>query len=283
MFQLWHWFAIISILGGSVSNLYLRKVMKDEENDPILFSIAFQFILALIVLIFCIFNGFTFPPPLALVPRFLFGATLYAFGTICAFNSSKFIGAGEFTILSSSGSLITILLGVFLLGNPFGIAKGIGTGLILLSVLVLYAKEKMVINKGIWYALGVAVFYGVAVVNDVVILKSYSVMSFIPLMCFLPGLIILILFPRRLLKVNKLIQPKPLRHIILYSAFYGVGTIFFYSALGNGATISQLSPISRASIIVTVILSAFFLNERKDFARKVISAILVSLGVILLA
>lgn len=283
MFQIWHWFAIGAVLGGSISNLYLRKVMKNEENDPILFSIAFQFILTILVLIFALYRGFTFPPPLNLVPRFIFGGILYAVGTLCAFYASKQIGAGEFTILSSSGSLITILLGVFLLGNSFGPNKALGTALILASVVVLYAKERMKINRGMWLAFGVAVFYGVGVVNDVVILRTYNVMSFVPLMCFLPGLIILMIFPKRLSKINKLLKPKPLQHIVLYSAFYAVGTIFFYSALSSGATISQLSPISRASIIVTVILSALFLGEKKDLVRKIVSAILVSIGVILLA
>jgi len=283
MIQMWHWFAIGTVLGVSVSNLYLRRVMKEEENDPILFSIAFQFILTFIVLIFALYSGFSFPPPLSLVPRFIFGATLYAFGTLCAFYASKQIGAGEFTILSSSGSLITILLGVFLLGNSFGLNKALGGTLILASVIVLYAKEKMKISRGMWLALGVAVFYGVAVVNDVVILRTYNVMSFVPLMCFLPGFIILLMFPKRILKVKKLLKPKPLQHIVLYSLFYAVGTIFFYSALSGGATISQLSPISRASIIVTVILSAIFLGEKKELVRKIVSAILVSIGVILLA
>jgi len=50
----------------------------------------------------------------------------------------------------------------------------------------------------------------------------------------------------------------------------------------KGANITQLSPIGRASIIITVILSALFFGERKQLARKVISAVLVSIGVLLL-
>jgi len=283
MMQLWHWLALGTILGSSLSSLYLRKIMKDDENDPILFSITFQFILGFIVLIYALYRGFTFPPPLELWIRFVLGGVLYAFGTLCAFYASKKIGAGEFTILTSISSLITILLGVFLLGNQFGWERILGTFFILSSIVILYTKERIKINKGVWYALGVAFFYGIAVVNDVIILRRYDVMSFLPLMCFLPGLVILIMFPRRVLMIRRLLKPKPLQHIILYSFFYGIASIFFYQALANGAPISQLSPLSRASIIVTVILSALFLGERKDIKRKILSAGLVSVGVLLLA
>ena len=75
---------------------------------------------------------------------------------------------------------------------------------------------------------------------------------------------------------------KHLSHLFIYSFFYALSAITFYLALDAGASISQLSPISRASIIVTVILSAFFLNERKDMGKKILSALLVSAGVLLL-
>lgn len=283
MFQLWHWLAFANILTSSVSSLYIQKVMKDEDNDPIVFAITFQFILAFIVLLYALSSGFTFPPPINLWPRFMLGAVLYACGVVCSFYANKHIGAGEFTILTSISSLITILLGVTFLGNPFGVTKVIGTVLILSSVFILYRKEKMKFNTGVWYALGVAFFFGVAVINDVVILRTYPAVSFLPLMCFFPGVVMLVAFPKKVLKIKKLLRPKPFQHIVLYALFYGIASVFFYLSLSRGATISQLSPMTRASIIMTVILSALFLGERKDLGRKIVSAILVSIGVVLLA
>lgn len=83
--------------------------------------------------------------------------------------------------------------------------------------------------------------------------------------------------------MKKLFRAKPLSHVAIYSLFYGIAAVTFYQALDSGASVSQLSPISRASIIVTIILSALFLNERKDIGKKIVSALLVSVGVILLA
>lgn len=283
MFQTWHLFALATVFFSSIASLVIRSLMKHDKNDPVLFMIVFQFMLTAITLIFALYKGFVFPFPMELWPRILLSAVLYAAGSLCNFYASRHLGAGEMTILTASGALVTILLGVFLLGNSFTVLNGVGTVLILLSILVLYAGERMKMNIGVWYALGVAFFYGVAVVNDVVIIRAYDPISFVPVMSFLPGLIIAILFFKKLTHMKKLFRLKPLSHVAIYSVFYGIAAVTFYMGLDSGASVSQLSPISRASIIVTIILSALFLNERKDIAKKIVSALLVSVGVLFLA
>lgn len=279
----WHYFAIATVLFGSLSNIVIRVIMKKEESDPILFTIVFQFILSIIVFIYALFRGFVFPPPAFLWPRFLLSAVLYAAGSLCGFYSSKHLSAGENSILTASGALVTVLLGVFMLGEAFSFGKVFGVICIIISIFVLYAKERMKMNVGVWYALGLALFFGVAVVNDVVIIRSYSAISFVPIMSFLPGVILSLAFPRKVLNIKKLLNLSSLSHITLYSAAYAAAAITFYQALGVGANISQLSPMSRASIIVTVLLAALFLGERKHLGQKIMSAILVSIGVLLLA
>lgn len=282
MFQPWHAFALASVITGSIASLYVRVMMKNDENDPVLFMIVFQFTLSAIVFIFALTRGFVFPPLIEMWPQFLLSAVLYAIGSLSNFYASKHIEAGEMTILTSVGAVITIILGVTLLGNPFGWGKAVGTLLIISSVFILYGNERMKMNSGVWYALAVAACYGAAVVNDVSIINRYDPVAYVSVMSFLPGVIIISVFPKRLKYVKKFLQPKASQHMFLYSLFYALGAITFYIALSSGATVSQLSPISRASIIVTVILGAIFLRERKDLGRKIVSAILVSIGVILL-
>lgn len=279
----WHYFAIATVLFGSLSNIVIRVIMKKEESDPILFTIVFQFILSAIVFIYALFRGFVFPPPAFLWPRFLLSAVLYAAGSLCGFYSSKHLSAGENSILTASGALVTVLLGVFMLGEDFSVGRVFGVICIIVSIFVLYAKERMKMNAGVWYALGLALFFGVAVVNDVVIIRSYNAISFVPVMSFLPGVVLVLAFPKKALNMRKLLNFSALSHIVIYSLVYAASAITFYQALGVGANISQLSPMSRASIIVTVLLAALFLGERKHLGQKIMSAILVSIGVLLLA
>lgn len=280
---MWHYYAILTVLSGSVSSIVLRKLMKKEESDPVLFTITFQFILTLVVLAYALIMGFEFPPPSFLWPRLLLSAVLYAVGSLCNFYASRHLPAGENSILAASGILITIGLGVTVLGNTFSLFNSIGVLLILASIIILYGGGRMRFNRGVLYALGVAVFYSLAVINDVIIIRSYNPISFLPVMSFLPGVVLAFIFPKKAMKIGKLMNRKSLSHIVVYSVFYGISAITYYQALYTGASISQLSPISRASIIITVILGALFLGERDNLVRKVMSAVLVSEGVLLLA
>ncbi|MFH0773137.1 MAG: EamA family transporter, partial [bacterium] len=198
MLQTWHFFAIGTVFFSSLASLFIRSLMKHDKNDPVLFMIVFQCMLTAITLVFALYKGFIFPFPVELWPRMLFSAAMYAAGSLSNFYASVHLEAGEMTILTASGALVTIFLGIFLLGNAFTLLNAIGTALILLSIFVLYTGERMKMNKGVWYALGVAFFYGVAVVNDVVIIRTYNPISFVPVMSFMPGIIIAIIFFKKL-------------------------------------------------------------------------------------
>lgn len=257
--------------------------MKNEDNDPILFSIVFQLMLGVIILLYSLTQGPFFLPPISIWPRFLLGGILYAAGTLCSFYASKSIPAGEKTILITFGSIITVFLGVFLLGNSFSFWKAVGVALILLAVFILYGKERMKMSRGVWYALGVALFFSLAVVNDVIIMRSVNIYIFLTIMCFLPGMLLAIAFPKHLKKLGTFLQPRPFVHIGLYSLIYSVSAITYYQALNAGALLSQLSPINNSSIIITVFFAALFLGERSHLIRKIVSAIVVTAGVLLLA
>ncbi|PIY68885.1 hypothetical protein COY90_03590, partial [Candidatus Roizmanbacteria bacterium CG_4_10_14_0_8_um_filter_39_9] len=85
MFQPWHFLAFASIITGSVASLYVRVMMKNDENDPVLFMIVFQFMLSAIVFIFALTRGFVFPPLIEMWPQFLLSAVLYAIGSLSNF------------------------------------------------------------------------------------------------------------------------------------------------------------------------------------------------------
>lgn len=279
----WHTYALATVVFSSLAALFIRTLMRHDKHDAVLSMIVFQLMLTSVTFVYALINGFVFPFPQELWPRMMISALLYSVGSLCNFYASKHLEAGELTILNAGGAIITIILGVLFIGNSFTFYHIIGTFFIMASIWLLYSRTHFAINRGFWYAVGLSISYAVAVVNDVVIIRKYDPISFIPIMSFLPGLIIAIVFFRRLPHLKTFIRGNTLIHIFIFAVIYAISAITFYLALDSGAPISQLSPISRASIITTVILSALFLNEKKDLIRKIISALLVSIGVILLA
>lgn len=103
-----------------------------------------------------------------------------------------------------------------------------------------------------------------------------------PVISFLPAVFMTVVQPRAFLKVKDFFKIKTVKNMFLLGFFYAVQGISYFLAIEKGAHASQIAPINRASIIVTVLLAAIFLKERDHLLKKFFSAILVTLGVLFL-
>lgn len=274
---------MISVFGTAIANIFQRLLMRDDKSDPILFSIMFQITITIITFVFALEKGFKFPPLSIIWVNLLLGAFLYAYGVIFNFKAAKTTEASNLVIIGTLGPVTTIIFAVLLLREPFGISKLIGATLILLSIFILYKKRKIKFDQGFYYAAISAFLFGLAVINDTLVLRRYDAISYTPIIFLLPGIVMLMAYSKVLVKVKQFISQKGLvKNMFLLGFFYSIAAIGYFLAIEKGANISQIAPINRASIITTVILAAVFLKERDQLLKKFFSAILVTLGVLLL-
>ncbi|MCR4329027.1 MAG: DMT family transporter [Candidatus Roizmanbacteria bacterium] len=280
----WLIFACISIVTVSIATILERVLMKDTKSDPVSYAITFQFTVALISFLFAIlFGKFVLPPLGTLWPRFVLSSFLWAGATVFGFQAIKRLSAGEVTILTTTSSVVSIALGIFFLKELFNIQMALGALLIFIAIwIVNSAKATFHSREGIIFALLSAVCAGAAVVNDAVILKGYEAFSYTAIMSLLPGVILVLLFPRSMKKVAPLMNKKTIGLFFVFCLFYSLQAITYYLAFENNAPVSQLSPFMKSSIVSIVILEAIFLRERKNMGKKIVAAILVTAGVILL-
>lgn len=258
----------------------MRLAMKKENSDPIASSIIFQFLLAGITFLFALTQGYSLPP-LSLLPVFLASGMLYAVGTIAYFFALKTVEASESSILSSAGIIATILASFLFLHDRLTILQLFGVFLILCSVVIIHAKKHMVrLPKGAWLVLAGTGTYGCAVVIDSYIIKRYDAVSFLPLISFIPGMLILLIYFKRIPSILKEIRQID-TNLVIFISLYALQAITFYLALQHGALVSQASAVARASIILTVLFATIFLKESKHIGRKCIAAILTTIGVLL--
>jgi uncharacterized membrane protein len=277
----WIFFAIVSILTMSVASLLTRVLMKDDKSDAVAYAIIFQFLMTLIVAVFAFWNGFH-PPPTQYGWNFAFSGILYGIASICMFQSMKYLEASEAVILSASGTIITIIASILFLHEIFTPVKILGTILILIAMIFVNQVKKLIFNKGTLYAFISIALSSIAVVNDAFILKTYNALSYSAIMTFLPGFVILLFQPSAICRFRGIILGKNFRTMVILAIFYGIQVITYYSALALGAGASQMGPIFKANIILTVLLAAVFLRERDYLLTKCLSAVLVTAGVLLL-
>ena len=278
-----HWliFGALNVTSISVAAIFQRLAMKKEGSDPVSSTVIFEFLLAIVTGIIALFTGFTLPPAEIWLELCAIGV-LYGYGGLFFFKAIKTIEASEMSILGSAGTLVTVVLSYVFLHERLSSVQLAGVLCILAAVVVInYSKHTFRLSSGAWYALLGAACFGTAVIIDTFILKSYPAISYMPVGSFLIGVILLISFPKSFRKIIRDVKTID-SNLIVYSVLYAFAALMFYLPLQYGTYVSQLSVIGRVSIIFTVILSAIFLNERSHIGKKILGAILTTVGIFLI-
>jgi len=279
----WIVFGLAAVFFSAISSLLQRVLMKNDKSDAYSYSVVFQLLGALVVGLFAVYSGFEMPPVQQYPLNFLLLPVLYGIGTYCLFKAYRYLEASEITIVTASRVIVTITSAVILLKEVFDLKQLFGTLLILLSVVLISQRlGKIKLNRGIYYALGMAIFYGLAITNDAYLLKHVDIYSYTAIGFLLPGLFLIVVNPKVLFKLKAFLKGKLFFKMLILDICYGTSAIFFYKAIESGANASQITPILQATVIITVILAAIFLKERDHLVKKFICAVLVTIGVILI-
>lgn len=281
----WLTYSLISLTLLSISNVLQRVLMKDDKSDAYAYSFVFQMLAAFIIFLFSLIEGFRLPPVAVQPFNYMLMGVLYGLGTVFIFQALRHLESAEVTIITAVRAFVTIVAAVFFLREPFTLVNLAGALLIFSAVvLVTFKKEKFKFNTGVWYSLGMALCYGLAVVNDRFLLTSaVDTVSYVSISFLFPGLFIFAIKPNVLKKLDTFFQPKVFKPMLIMSLLYSLAAISYFTAFAKGATASQAAPIQQSSVILTVLLAAVFLGERGGLAKKLVGAVLVFIGVLLLA
>lgn len=279
----WFFWVIVSVVTTAIANILQRVIMRAKDSDPFGTTVIFQFAAGLLTWVFALWKGFVLPPFGLYFWNFVASTLLWGLGSLMLFKAYQTLGSSEIAIISGLGAIVTIITSIFFLGESFNLSKTIGTILILISIFLVNRKKgKFVFGKGTKYALITTLFFGLAVTNDAFILRTYDAVSYTAVALLLPGVLLLVLRPGAIASFQRLRNAKFSKNMLLLSIFYSAQAIAYYVAMQMGANASQIAPISRANIILTVLLAVIFLKEKENLLLKLISALLVTGGVLLI-
>jgi drug/metabolite transporter (DMT)-like permease len=259
--------------------------MKDEKSNAISYAIVFHFLLGIMNFVFSIlFNGFQTPSLDRNLIKILLAALLWGGATIFLFKALKLVESSEVTILSTIRVVVTIIFSVLFVHEVFNKQRVLGAILIIIAtILVTQLKKGMKLNRGMIYILIMSILSGVAIIFDGLNVEIYDVVSYNSVVNFTIGLLLLISNPISLRGKKYLLEFNFLNKMLPLALFSTIQGIAYLLALDRGGDISQVGTIRQAQVIVTVIFAVIFLNERSRLVLKLVSAALVTLGVILLS
>ncbi len=280
--MIWLLSALIGVVAISVANIFQRKLMKDDNGDPVALAVIFQLGITGFTAVFAVIKGFVPPPVVRYWPFFVISAILYGLGTVFYFRAAKKVEASQIVILSTVGTIVAIVASIIFLGESFSWHQLIGTVLIIGAILTVQKRISLTTSDGVLDAIVGTSLYGLAVVSDTYILHHYDAVSFTPIMSLLPGLVLIILKPSAVTKFPGLMSIKYLKNMFWYTFFYSCQAVAYYMAIELGANVSQISPIFRSEVVLTIILAAVFLDERDNLPKKILAAGLAIGGVLLI-
>lgn len=279
----WQILMLISVVTYSFSILLQRILLKENTSDPKAFSALFAAITGLCIGVFGFMTADMRLPALGpILPNFVLMIVLYAMGGFLFSTALKHVEVSFLTILFSSRALFNILASTLFLHEGLQGKQFIGTFLILLSIVLVNLKStKISFGKYAWVALLAALFYGVQTTNDRYLLQTFSLYPYVSLAFLLPA-ILLACTDRHIVKhMQPLLKKNMVGKLILSCAIYALSAITFFAALQISPNSSQVASVNVSSVILTVILGMVILKERGNGIKKVIGAVLSTIGLLL--
>lgn len=276
------WLPLIfgSIVFASVGRILQKKIYQDSNISSEFAAVIFQFLCSCIIFIFALINGFDLTGIENYIPNLILLAVLYTAMNYFLFKAFKKSEAGTVTILFSSSAAWVLVVSALVLGEPITLIKVLGIVLIFMAVVLLTLESgKIQFDRRLMYPLIAAVLLALAFVNDIYIATKVDLLSFLSVAFLLPGLlsILLILPGKKYLDIRDFKKRDYIKHIGL-ALFYSLSTVFAFQAYKLGAEASVVSPLLQLSIFLTVIMSYFFLRERKNIKLKLLTSLLAVAG-----
>lgn len=286
---MWLFLTMLGVLAFSGYYLFSRFLLKQKDSDAVAYAIFFNIICSLLVGTVSILHGFEMPDIHTYAPNLLVMGVLYAAAQVLVFKASTLIEASEIIIISSSRIIWTIGAAILLLGESFNLTKTLGAILVLIAILLVsYERKKKKKTatkdtvKGRIYAALVGVCLGLGFVNDSLILKDSEAISYATLVFALPAIATILWYRPPVKKLQKLLTRRTAIGSTVLGIFYSIGIIASYAAYQAGGDAAQIVPIGQSVVVVTVLFSILFLKDREYMSRKLLAALIVTAGVLLL-
>lgn len=281
MINTW-WFNIILYLILCVIFTQSYKIAtKSSKNDGAL-TVLLQFLGGIFVLLFVPLFKMEFPSNYMTWLLLGVACIFYAVADRINTTARRGLDVSKYSILGQLSTVFLIIWGIIFFKETIVIKKIIGALLIIIgNIAVLYKKGKFEFNKYVLCSLlgNLSVSIGVSV--DVGISDKFNMPIYIALTLIVPSLLIS-LFNR--VKLSDIISEykngnKPA--IISIGCSWGIMIVAMLRAYQFGS-VTTIAPLASITTIINVFVAYFFLKEKDSLLRKVIAAMIVVLGIILI-
>lgn len=274
-------YIIIYLIVSVIFNQSYKIATKKNINDGIL-----TILIQSISIITCIFLlplfEFTFPTDFKVYLFLFLSIVFYTINDRLGTTARKGLESSAYIILKQISTVFMIFMGIVFFKETFILKKIMGALLIVLSnILVFYKKENFKFNKYLLCGVIANACLAIALFLDVNNSDKFN-LSFYILLTFLIPMILISLFEsvriKDIVKEYKVCNKTALIVTGITWSFMMITKLKSYE-LGS---VSVVAPLTSLTVILNIIVSYFFLKEKKNILKKVIAGILIIIGIILI-
>lgn len=281
MINTWYFNIIVYLILYIIFTQFYKIATKSSKDDGAL-TVLLQFFGGIIVLLFIPLFKFNIPTNISTYVMLGIACIFYAIADRVNTTARRGLEVSIYSILGQLSTVFVILWGLIFFKEELVIKKIIGALLILFgNVAVLYKKGKFEWNKYILFSLlgNLALSIGISV--DVGISDKFNMPIYVASTLIVPSLILLV-FER--IKIKNIINEykngnKMAINIVCLT--WGIMIISMLRAYQYGS-VTTIAPLCSVTTILNVFVAYFMLKEKDNMFKKILAAIIVILGIVLI-
>ena len=277
----WLVFVILYLILVVIYNQFY-KISTKKLTKPGALTVLLQIIGALAVLLVSPLFEIKFPTDIK-VYIFL-GLALIFYSISDRLNTTVRAGieASTFSMIKQLSTVFMIFAGLIFLKEPFVINKFIGAILIIASnILIFYKKGEGKPNKYIILGIIANICYTIALFLDVNISNNFNLPFYITISLGIPAILIAIIEKIKITDIKNEFINGNHKAICITGITWSLSILVQLRAYQLGE-VSVVAALCALSVILNVIFGYFFQNEKENLTKKIIAALLIILGIILI-
>ena len=278
----WLIWVIIYLIIHVIFNQFYKILTKSLTKEGAL-TVLLEFTGAVTILLLSPFFDMKFPTDIKVY--ILLGLSIIFYTIVDRMNTTvrKGIEASTFSIINQLSTVFMIFAGLLFFKEPFILNKFIGAILIVLSNIIIFYKRRSEKKLDKYVLLGIVanLCMTVAIFLDVNISDNFNLPFYASLTLGIPSVLIFIFERIKFSDIKQEFKNGNKKAILITAITWSLSIVAMLRSyqLGN---VSIVAPLCALDVILNVIVAYFLLKEKDDVPKKILSACLIILGIVLI-
>lgn len=281
IFERWETWVIIYLISACI---FARSFKKSNRNmkDANALTILLEIFTALFALLFIPFFKITFPSDINIYFTLVIVFIIYAITDRLNTESRYGLEPSTFSMLKQLSTVFMLIFGFMILKETFSLTKLFG-GILIISanLLLTFEKGKIKLNKYFIMSVISNLLFAIAMLINVDISDNFNLAMYTIMTVFIPSLIIMLFTKTNIKKLqtefNRYDKP-----IFLLSAFMWCVMLLSSVKAYQLGDVTIVAPLFALTSIINVIIEFIIDRNTKELIPKLIAAIGLIIGVILI-